>query len=268
MVYNWIYTTSNDNVYILILIIVILGLIILNFELYKKKTDKFYDIPGSTANVPTLSPELQALTQASVAMPTQQVLPTYQGDMWVNLDNNEETIAQEYNTQLPAFQNDIMQSNSDLFNTSNSSSTNSVQPINYNTMGDYATLDSLGSMMTDTLGGINTDLGYTILDDQLGTFKAGLNSSGNNSGTYDNTINYKTGMNSSTVDGSLGLSAYSSYSSTSSQRTGFSGQIKQDNRPVFLQKDFDGVANIFAPNIIIANPPLNDDGFPDISFQI
>jgi hypothetical protein len=27
------------------------------------------------------------------------------------------------------------------------------------------------------------------------------------------------------------------------------------------------VANIFAPNIIVANPPLNDDGFPDISFS-
>ena len=157
-----------------------------------------------------------------------------------------------------------MQSNSNLFNTSNSSSTNGVQPINYNTIGDYATLDSLGSMMTDTLGGIPSNLGYTILDDQLGTFKTGLNSS-NSSGTYDNTLNYKTGMNSATVDGALGLSSYSSYSS---QGTGFGGQIKQDNRPIFLQKDFDGVANIFAPNIIIANPPLNDDGFPDISFQV
>ena len=265
MVYNWIYTSSNDNVYILVLVIIILALIILNFGLYKKKTDKFYDIPAPT-NVPTLSPELQALTQASATMPTQQVLPTNKnGDMWINLDNDEETIAQQYNTQLPAFQNDIMQSNSNLFNTSNSSSTNGVQPVNYNTIGDYATLDSLGSMMTDTLGGIHTNLGYTILDDQLGTFKAGLNSSGNSSGTYDNTLNYKTGMNSATVDGSLWLSSYSSYSS---QGTGFSGQIKQDNRPIFLQKDFDGVANIFAPNIIIANPPLNDDGFPDISFQM
>ena len=42
----------------------------------------------------------------------------------------------------------------------------------------------------------------------------------------------------------------------------------QNNKPVFLQKDFDGVANIFAPNIIIQNPPLTSDGYPDISFQL
>jgi hypothetical protein len=39
----------------------------------------------------------------------------------------------------------------------------------------------------------------------------------------------------------------------------------RNNRPIFI-KDFDGVANIFAPNIIIENPPLLDDGYPIISF--
>ena len=42
--YNWIYTTSNDNIYILILVIIILGFIIIDFGLWKKKTDKFYDV--------------------------------------------------------------------------------------------------------------------------------------------------------------------------------------------------------------------------------
>mgnify|MGYP000946246336 CR=1 FL=1 len=50
--------------------------------------------------------------------------------------------------------------------------------------------------------------------------------------------------------------------------SGLSGKFLQNERPVFLQKDFDGVANIFAPNIIIQNPPLTSDGYPDISFQM
>ena len=46
------------------------------------------------------------------------------------------------------------------------------------------------------------------------------------------------------------------------------GKFSQDNKPVFLQKDFDGVANIFAPNIIVQNPPLTSDGYPDITFDM
>jgi hypothetical protein len=69
-------------------------------------------------------------------------------------------------------------------------------------------------------------------------------------------------MNPNTVDGNG--SAFG-YGTISGQGSGMSGKIMQDNRPVFLQKDFDGVANIFAPNIIIQNPPLSSDGYPDIS---
>jgi len=36
--------------------------------------------------------------------------------------------------------------------------------------------------------------------------------------------------------------------------------------PIFMQKDFAGVANIFAPNIYVSNSPLNGTGVPDISF--
>ena len=49
---------------------------------------------------------------------------------------------------------------------------------------------------------------------------------------------------------------------------GFSGKFGSNERPIFLQKDFEGVANIFAPNIIVQNPPLTTDGYPDISFRM
>ena len=53
MVYNWIYTTSNDNIYILILIIIILFFIIIDFGLWKKKSDRFYDVQNDDTTIPT-----------------------------------------------------------------------------------------------------------------------------------------------------------------------------------------------------------------------
>ena len=94
-------------------------------------------------------------------------------------------------------------------------------------------------------------MGYTVLEEQLGTFKKEPII---NSHTYDNTSNYNTGMNPNTVDGVTTF--------------GGNGKFSQDNKPVFLQKDFDGVANIFAPNIIVQNPPLTSDGYPDITFDM
>ena len=129
-----------------------------------------------------------------------------------------------------------------------------IKANNNNTIGDYATLDTLGKGLTDTLGGIHTDLGYTVLEEQLGTFKK---EPIHNPHAYDNTSNYNTGINPKTVDG------------VTSYGTGISGKFSQDQKqPIFLQKDFDGVANIFAPNIIVQNPPLTSDGYPDISFEM
>ena len=128
-----------------------------------------------------------------------------------------------------------------------------IRANNYNTIGDYATLDTLGRGLTDTLGGIHTELGYTVLEEQLGTFKKEPIP---NPHTYDNTSNYNTGINPKTIDG------------VTSYGTGLSGKFSQNHKPIFLQKDFDGVANIFAPNIIIQNPPLTSDGYPDISFDM
>ena len=66
-------------------------------------------------------------------------------------------------------------------------------------------------------------------------------------------------MNPNTINGTSSVLSYGS---------GLSGKTCSNDRPVFLQKDFDGVANIFAPNIIIQNAPLTSDGYPDISFRM
>ena len=75
----------------------------------------------------------------------------------------------------------------------------------------------------------------------------------------NNTSNYYTGMNANTVNGNNDILNYGN---------GFSSKSCSNGSPVFLQKDFDGVANIFAPNIIIQNPPLTSDGYPDISYRM
>jgi hypothetical protein len=131
----------------------------------------------------------------------------------------------------------------------------SLSSANGSTIANYATLDSLGKSLTDTLGGIDTNLGYTILDEQLGTFKA----SNNTGRTYDNTLNYKSSTNPDNLE---------SANAVQSGNTSGNNYKKANGSPIFLQKDFEGVANIFAPNIYIASSPFNDDGYPDINFNI
>lgn len=96
---------------------------------------------------------------------------------------------------------------------------------------------------------LTSNLGYTLLTEQLGTFKPDYT----NPNVYDNTQNYKTGLNAGTLSGASLQGAGGSY-----QQVGKS--------PIFMQKDFAGVANIFAPNIYVSNSPLNGTGVPDISF--
>lgn len=255
--FSWLYTSSNDNAYILVLIIIILGIIILDFGLIKHKInnfyninkdnkdkDVFYNIADNVSNNLFISPEEKAKW----------------GRAWVKLDGNEDTLFN--NGPNATYENSITQLDSTLYNNGlGLGNTNSVQSVNYSTLGDYATLDSLGKSLTDTLGGISTNNGYTILDEQLGTFSK---LSTPNPYAYDNTLNYNTGMNPNTVNGVSG----SINGDVSGKGSGFNGKIMQDNRPIFMQKDFAGVANIFAPNIIVTNPPLNSDGTPDISFSM
>jgi hypothetical protein len=286
MAFNWLYTSWNDNEYILFLIIVILFFIIVDFKLIKRKSP-FDDIPTTTQYNTTTIPNittipattLPATTIPATTIPTttqyntttipnittipattQYQAPTETNPAnnlfisdeekakwrkaWVQLDGNEETIPYSFNVK-----NDILQLDSSLYTPNYPSSNISA---NYAQAGSWATLDDLGKTMTDTLGGINSNLGYTILTEQQGTFTPNYS----NPNVYDNTQSYKTGLNSSTLSGA----------NLNSQ--GVSGNYKQVGKsPIFMQKDFAGVANIFAPNIYVNNTPLNDNGMPDISFS-
>jgi len=285
--YNWIYNTYNDNIYILIALIFILVSIILMFDFWKKrkdsidttlsnsktktktktknktntktKKDLFYNVENNTTETTHYQPPLKNNFMNSSLFITPEEKAQYEMARGL-LDGNDDSLVNTNGTinfKLP--QNDIIQSNSTLFSNDNNVNANNpnnayVRANNYNTIGDYATLDTLGKGLTDTLGGVHTELGYTVLEEQLGTFKKEAIPNPN---AYDNTSNYNTGINPKTVDG------------VTSYGTGLSGKFSQDNKqPIFLQKDFDGVANIFAPNIIVQNPPLTSDGYPDISFEM
>ena len=294
--YNWIYNTSNDNMYILLIIIIILIFIILFFDFWKTKKDMFNTIPLNNT-YPQINNNHNHNNNNNNNNHNNHNNIIHK-DLFYNVENNDvpETTYKAPNQENPAFdslfispeekeqykmaqglldgdesslpntngtnyfnlpQNDILQEKSTLFNNDNNIN-NLIDADNNmdneeNTVGNYASLDSLGKGLTDTLGGIHTELGYTVLEEQLGTFKKEPVS---NPHTYDNTSNYNTGINPKTVNG------------VTSYGTGLSGKFSQDHKPIFLQKDFDGVANIFAPNIIVQNPPLTSDGYPDISFDM
>lgn len=269
MVFNWLYTSWNDNEYILFLIIVILFFIIIDFKLIKRKsTSKFSDTPTTTFSSTTTQyfpSTYETRTTTAPATSTtayQSPLETNPANnlfitqdekqkwrkAWVQLDGNEETIPYQFSSNT-AVQNDILQLDSTLYTPNFPSSNIAANVANYAQPGDWATIDDLGKSMTDTLGGINSNLGYTLLQEQLGTFKPDYS----NPNAYDNTQNYKTGMNHNTLSGADGA--------------GMGGNYKQVGKsPIFMQKDFAGVANIFAPNIYVSNAPLGETGVPDISF--
>jgi len=296
MGFNWLYTAWNDNAYILFFIIIILLLIIINFKLLKRKST-FDDITTTTTNtstttiptttntsttttpittntstttIPTTTNTSTTTTSTTTNTSTTTIptttntstttIPTTTLAMnnlfitddeknkwnngWMRLDGNQETISSNVSVQ-----NDILQLDSTLY-TPNFPSSNILANIaNYAEKGNWATIDDLGKTMTDTLGGINSNLGYTLLTEQLGTFKPNYA----NPNVYDNTQNYKTGINTNTLSGA------------SLQGTGY-GYHQVGKSPIFMQKDFAGVANIFAPNIYVNNSPLNGNEIPDISF--
>ena len=257
--YSWVSNAYNDNVYVLLFIILILSFIIYNFNFWKPNPVSIYKNSETKTTSQSISksqfnnitrhePEYTRYQPPTETNPSNNLFINDEEKAYWKiaseiLDGNDESLQNTNgspNIKNPI--NDILQMNSTLFSSSN----NLTNTENYATIGNYATLDSVGKGLTETLGGINTGLGFTLLDEQLGTFNK---QEIPNPHTYDNTSNYYTGMNPNTVDGS-----------------GF--KYLQNNKPVFLQKDFEGVANIFAPNIIIQNPPLTSDGFPDISFQM
>ena len=310
MAYNWLYTSWNENEYILFLIVVILFLIIINFGLWKRKSDTFDNVvdtsnqtttthasvpnePHSTApiattftttttkyiptgipvNIPTTtSPTTtQSNTSTSPISTTSPILtPTNMNDnlfitpdekqkwasMWMRLDGNEDSLPYMSNSSI---NNSISQLDSTLYNTSTSNT--SISTANYSSINDWATIDDLGKSLTDTLGGVNSNLGYTVIQEQLGTFKPNYN----NPHVYDNTMNYNSSMN---LNGLSGVNS-SNMARTSTLGSGTSYQQVGKGTPVFLQKDFAGVANIFAPNIYISSDKAFDENtYPNVSYSV
>jgi hypothetical protein len=282
MTFNWLYTSWNDNEYILFLIVMILTFIIINFGLWKRKkdkfihndnrtnrnthnTDKFYNITTPETTTPetttpeTTTPETTSYQAPTETNPANNIFVSDEEKAkwrkaWVQLDGNPESSSNNtLSASNNAIQNDILQLDSTLYNQPTSNATTDVKTVNYDKLGNYATIDDLGKSLTDTLGGINSNLGYTMLSEQLGTFKPNYN----NPNAYDNTQSYKTDMNPNAVDGISAMGYGQVY-----QKVGKSGT------PIIMQKDFAGVANIFAPNIYISNPPLNSDGYPNISYSV
>ena len=265
--YTWIYNKYNDNIYVLFVIVVLLLLFMINFDFFQRKQDiepgfTPYNILDSITKELFNNTNTNTNTQSITSYQPPIVTNPY-NDLFIShrektqfelarslLDGNDESLPNTNgspNNYAKAHVNDILQQHSDLY----SSNTN-LQNSEY-TIGNYATLDSMGKSLTDTLGGIHTNLGYTILDEQLGTF---TRREMNNPYTYDNISNYNMGINPASVNGISGSG------------TGISGRYGSNERPIFLQKDFEGVANIFAPNIVIQNSPLTTDGYPDISFHM
>ena len=241
-------TISTENLYILLFIICIIGLLILIYTLWKQKYDKFNDITTtSTTNIPTTpSATISSINNISMASAISQ------------LDGNQETITSTLTNTSP----NISQMSSTLYSTPSAS--NIIDASNAETtINNSYSLGLLGTKISNTVGGIKTNLGYSILEDEVGSFIPNANKQlYTNPNTYDNTANYNTGMNPDTINGN------SSSGNISTKGYGLSKHFKHDESQVFLQKDFAGVANIFAPNIFIENPPLNSDGYPNISFDM
>ena len=178
MAYNWLYTSWSDNEYILFLIVVILSFIIIDFGLIKRKSEKFFNITVPTTTVPTTT--VPTTTQFDKYTDYKILAKQLYKDA-----ENEKNAAKE--------QNDILQSDSTLFQNDNKTENSKTEVVDYSVPANWATVDELGKSLTDTLGGIKSQLGYTLLTEQLGTF--------NTKHQYDNTKNYNTGINADRLIG-------------------------------------------------------------------
>lgn len=239
---NWIYTSSNSNFIYLILFITILLSILLLIGVFKfrkalytnKMSDNFGDIAESS-------------TYASVGYKVNDDdVVKWSSDWILQHERNSETSINNFsNTSVPV-DDQSMNANSTLYG--GPITDELVGSNNDVNIGMFASMDSTGNSMTDGLGGIKFDYGYSVLDESIGTFK-------NTPAMYqyNNIMDYKTGMNKSCMDG-YGVG-------------GNCGSDLNGLRAPILQKDFAGVANIFAPNIIINGSAVEDDGIPNISMS-
>lgn len=224
---SFLYTKNNNNSYILLTIIVLLILLIISMNWYLQKKDikdKFNEVLPYITN-PTDNFKIDLTNELN--------------KMEVNSGTVIEKPIDLYVNQLTStlYGDDDFKASYD--NGGNSSTSNvNIMSANGINVADYATLDSLGKSLTDNLGGIDTQLGFTVIDEQIGTFKG----SSNTDFTYNNIANYNSTLNNDNIKASNDNNIIP----TNGYKKAYSGS------PIFLQKDFEGVANIFAPNIFIS----------------
>ena len=263
--WNWLYKTSNNNASILFVIILLLMIGIYVMGWYQTMPvplqtakDKFVDTTEQTA-LDKLFVNEQNIAPITPTLPSYQI-SVQDRNKWIkimsDMEKNASTVVVPSDTSNVV----ITQKQSTLYGESDfiasydnggNSTTANVALTAYNGTGvaDYATLDSLGKSLTDSLGGIEMDKGFAVISETLGT------SRGTGLRTYDNTQDYRTRMIPEQVQG-----LDTSLVAKSGDGNGKSKYSKAVGSPLFLQKDFAGVANIFAPNIYVANPPINEDG--------
>uniref|UniRef100_A0A6C0HMI5 Uncharacterized protein n=1 Tax=viral metagenome TaxID=1070528 RepID=A0A6C0HMI5_9ZZZZ len=265
--WTWLYATNNSNATILFGIILLLGILIIFMGWYSQKPgvneaiviSKFQDSASP-------SPSQKYGDDIISIIPT---LPNYQisykdRDKWIKIMENVEgdsgtvvNSADNLAKSKASQQLSTLYGESDFvssYDNGGNSTTGSKELKAYNgsIVANYATLDSVGKSLTDSLGGVKTDLGFAVISEILGT------STNTGQQTYDNTQDYRTDIPSDVT----GVTTPASNSNCNKQ-----GKYTKTGSPLFLQKDFEGVSNIFAPNIYITNPPLDDAGNPIININ-
>lgn len=269
--YNWLYTVWNNNAYLLLFIVFILICIIVLFNLHKRKSDNFYNINtqfASASDITNANDNNNAILFANIDN-IAKLDGNDENTYTIYTDNQQEQLTHPSQTNI--IQNDILQVNSNLYtqdtinqayqNPQDTMNTQSAKIINNTDIEDYISIDNIGNTMTDTIGGINSNLGFTLLDEIPKTLKAQQQ---NNPNTYDNTQTYYTGFDPNKVNGIEGNNS-NEFNMNNEYKYKLVGK---DDKPIIMQKDFSGVANIFAPNIYISNPPLTSNGYPDISYSV
>lgn len=231
--FNYLYTTNNNNSYIMIVIIFLLILLILSMNWYKQKNDIIKDKFNDSIIVPYITNPTD-----NFKIDLKNQLNKMEVNSGTIVDGTQPTDI--YIKQLTSALYGDSDFNASYYNGGNSTTSN-ISAINGMKVAGYASLDSLGKSLTDTLGGVDTSLGYTIIDEQLGTFK-GIS---NPDFTYNNIANYNSTMNGGN------LSAANDNKLNDNKPNGYNKAY--GGSPIFLQKDFEGVANIFAPNIFISD---------------
>ena len=232
--FNYLYTTNNNNGYIMMVIIFLLILLILSMNWFKQKSDVIKDRFNDSSVVPYIT---NPTSNFKIDLTKQ--LNQMEINSGTVIDSTQPTDI--YVKQLTS----TLYGDSDFdasYDNGGNSTTSNIAAVNGMKVTGYATLDSLGKSLTDTLGGIDSSLGYTIIDEQLGTFK-GIS---NPDFTYNNIANYNSTINGGNLAAANDTSLQYNNPNPNGYNKAYGGS------PVFLQKDFEGVANIFAPNIFIA----------------